>query len=131
MHKGIAVVLVALLVVVPISGAVQAHEPYPGTAAALSFVVPGLGQVYNGQVLKGMALLGAEAALLGSAVKIMPGCVYPDPSTLEFICGLNVDFNGALLLVAAGLYAWQVFDAYDVALKAVGDGAGVSYTYRF
>lgn len=44
---------------------VRQAEPaqHPGMAAVLSFVIPGLGQVYNGQIVSGI-LLGAVCILL-------------------------------------------------------------------
>jgi len=51
----------------PISAA-----PSPGVAAALSFVVPGLGQVYNGQILFG---IGLGALCVAGYLLILPGVI--------------------------------------------------------
>lgn len=42
----------------------QAAQPpkNPGVAAVLGFFFPGIGQIYNGQFLKGIAFLGIDAA---------------------------------------------------------------------
>ena len=36
------------------SSATSASQPQPGTAAVLSFFVPGVGQFYNGKFLRGV-----------------------------------------------------------------------------
>jgi TM2 domain-containing membrane protein YozV len=33
----------------------------PGVAAVLSFLIPGLGQIYNGQILKGLVVVVIQA----------------------------------------------------------------------
>lgn len=33
----------------------------PGVAAVLGFLIPGVGQIYNGQFLKGLVFLGIDA----------------------------------------------------------------------
>lgn len=43
----------------------------PGIAAALSFVIPGLGQLYNEQIFKGVAVL--LAAIAGLYLCVFPG----------------------------------------------------------
>lgn len=42
----------------------QAAQPpkSPGVAAVLGFFFPGIGQIYNGQFLKGIVFLGIDAA---------------------------------------------------------------------
>lgn len=38
----------------------MAPEHSPGLAAVLSTLIPGLGQIYNGQILKGLTVLGVQ-----------------------------------------------------------------------
>lgn len=45
----------------------------PGIAAVLSFLIPGLGQLYRGKILRG--LLWFLAAVIGYAAFIVPGIV--------------------------------------------------------
>lgn len=55
---------------------VSHYQPQPafnGVAAVLSFLLPGLGQVYRGSVLAG--LLWLVVVLLGYAMLIVPGLV--------------------------------------------------------
>ncbi|RKD76214.1 MULTISPECIES: DUF5683 domain-containing protein [Sinobaca] len=33
----------------------------PGLAAVLSFLIPGLGQIYNGQIFKGLIIIAIQA----------------------------------------------------------------------
>jgi len=51
------------------------HEKNPGTAFLYSLVIPGLGQMYNGEVAKGFAILGAETFLIvgGSLLAVLSG----------------------------------------------------------
>lgn len=64
-----------------------------GLAAVLSFFINGLGQIYNGQILKGLIII---------AVQII---------------------NGALTLILIGwiplaiIWVWAIYDAYNVANK--------------
>lgn len=66
----------------------------PGLAAVLSFLIFGLGQVYNGQIGKGIAIF------IGGIVLASMGFMF----CLPFI-GLAV------------LWLWSVYDAYDTAEK--------------
>jgi len=57
----------------------------PGTAALLSFLVPGLGQMYKGQVLNGIAWMGL--VILGYVFFIVPGVV------LHLICVIGASMG--------------------------------------
>lgn len=49
----------------------QTEEKSPGLAAVASAIIPGLGQIYNGQILKGiilMILLGFSIALMAVGI---------------------------------------------------------------
>ena len=67
-----------------------------GIAAVASFLVPGLGQVYNGQIAKGII---AGVITIGLAITVVG------------------------LIIAAPIWLWLVYDAYKV---AEGGGAGAS-----
>lgn len=64
---------------------------HPGIAAVLSFIVPGLGQIYNGELGKGF---GFVAGIIISG----------------FLCAI---FIGFILLPV--LWIWAVVDAYRTA----------------
>lgn len=63
-------------------------QKHPGLAAVASFLVPGLGQIYNGQIGKGLVLL-------------------------VVVVGLAITIVG--LVVAIPLWIWQIYDAYRTA----------------
>jgi len=65
----------------------------PGLAAVLSFLIPGLGQIYNGEIGKGFLIVGANV--------------------LSWI--LTVVFVGFILLPIVWGYA--VYDAYKTASR--------------
>lgn len=69
------------------------QDKSPGIAAVLSFIWPGAGQVYNGQLLKGFFM----AALVGF---------------LAFTV-----FAGVGLVLLPIIYLFQVYDAYRTAKK--------------
>lgn len=65
---------------------VSTHIWSPGIAALLSVVIPGLGQLYKGQVIRGILwflFVGAAYALL-----ILPGFF------LHFLCIVNAAWSG-------------------------------------
>ncbi|MGZ7206121.1 MAG: zinc-ribbon domain-containing protein [Halobacteriota archaeon] len=62
----------------------------PGIAAVLSFLVIGLGQIYNGQILKGLLMLG-----------------------VAILCGITI----VGLIVSFIIWLYGVFDAYGTAKR--------------
>jgi TM2 domain-containing membrane protein YozV len=89
---------------VPVSGcAAKRKELFfvknPGLAAVLSFLVCGLGQIYNGQIVKGIGLFVA-AGISG------------------LLCTVVIGF---ILLPAVWLYG--IYDAYKTA-ERINKGAG-------
>jgi TM2 domain-containing membrane protein YozV len=68
----------------------------PGIAAIASFVIPGLGQVYNGQIAKGFILGVVVVALV---------------------------LTGIGLLLAIPIWLWLVYDAYSTAEDLNGDSS--------
>ena len=65
----------------------------PGVAAVLSFFISGLGQIYNGQIVKGLIILGVQV------------------------------FNAILTVILIGfitgpiVWIWAIYDAYSTAKK--------------
>ena len=64
-----------------------------GLAAVLSFLIPGLGQIYNGEIGKGIGIL-----------------------VLTIILGI-LFFLLVTLLVLFILWIWNIYDAYSTAKK--------------
>ncbi len=90
----------------------------PGTAAALSVLCPGCGQLYLGQ-REGAAYLGATAAMAGTALGLAYG---------EEVGGLDEPARSArgplalpLLIGAQNLWFYSIFDAYRDARVLRGD----------
>lgn len=68
-------------------------------AAALSAVLPGAGQLYNRQWLKGIGFL---VPVLVLSAFIRPEMLLPEPSPMALLA----------LVVLLGLAIWSVVDAY-------------------
>jgi len=60
----------------------QRDLPKPGTAAVLSFLIPGLGQFYNGAFLRGIFWL-----------IITPGIWLATASTLGWVCHIVASYT--------------------------------------
>lgn len=109
-----------------------AEKPYvtkksPLTSFLLSLLVPGGGQFYNGETLKGFIMLTAFAAGVG--------------------VGVELDSSGrhgpaaAVLSMTAGVWAYSMADAvisserinaeHGFALAPLDDGIAVTYSYSF
>ena len=91
----------------------------PGIAAVLSFVFNGLGQLYNGQIFKGLLVVFLSAInllvlVLGSVLIALwllgkvSGTVYP-------IAGLGLFIIGLIAICIIGIYS--IIDAYKVASR--------------
>lgn len=90
--------------------------PNPGIAAVLSFIFTGLGQIYNGQIKKGLTLMAISALsmlllLIGAAIVIYSifGVIGPK----HLIGGLALVLLSILVIAAAGIY--NIYDAYNTA----------------
>jgi len=108
-----------------LDGTAKADAPKrnPGYAALLSFVIPGLGQVYNGEIVKGLVLLVAYVALFSVAVlsalqglSLMPrggaGPVYGPSLDVSAILGALFDGVGLIwMLLLIGLWVYAIADA--------------------
>jgi TM2 domain-containing membrane protein YozV len=78
----------------------------PGEALLFSFLVPGVGQMYNGQVGKGVGLLMlSSGALVGGAVASSNSCGY----------GCNTAPLAIGASVALATWIYSMFDAYGTA----------------
>ncbi len=70
-----------------------------GLAAVLSFFIPGLGQIYNGQIGKGIAVIVISFVLIFSMVILVGFILYPL------------------------FWIWSIYDAYTTA-KRINAGRG-------
>lgn len=91
----------------------------PGVSAVLSFVFSGLGQIYNGQIRKGLWImlfssLGLILVLFGAVLLgyYIFGKIF---FAAELIVSLILLLAGTLLIASLGMYS--IFDAYKVASK--------------
>ena len=94
-------------------------KKHPGVAAVLSFVFNGLGQLYNGHLVKGLVIIFFSALAL---LVVLLGAILIGFWLLgkNFFCGQLI--SGGILLVVGvfvigilGIYS--IFDAYKVASK--------------
>ncbi len=96
----------------------QLH-PGPGVAAVLSFIFSGLGQLYNGQIIKGLVViffsaLGMFVFIIGSILLglwLVGRVIFAQ----QLILGLGL-FIIALISICV-LGAYSIIDAYRIALK--------------
>ncbi len=90
---------------------------HPGVAAILSFIFNGLGQIYNGQIKKGlfivfistlsMLILIAGAILIG--LYLYGKIIF----SAQIIYGFLLFSIGLIFICILGI--WSIFDAYNVA----------------
>ena len=91
-----------------------------GIAGVLSFIFTGLGQIYNGSVLKGLVLMSVSAAavlaLLISAIiaaNVILGSMGIWPS--DFIKAVTIIAVSVIVIGLTGSYS--IYDAYRTANK--------------
>ena len=92
-------------------------KPYPGTAAVLSFIFSGLGQLYNGEIFKGLVLISCSAAsifvfILGSIFiwfYLSQKIFLPQ----QLILGIVFFAIGIIFICILGIYS--IYDAFRVA----------------
>lgn len=93
--------------------------PDPGVAAVLSFLFNGLGQIYNGQIAKGLVLMALSSLFMMILVVGAVFCGY------YFLTGFNYGWAlgwgiGCLLPSISGIAivgAYNIFDAYGTACR--------------
>lgn len=93
------------------------QKSHPGVAAVLSFVFNGLGQLYNGQIKKGLFIIllssvGMFIFILG-AIFIALWLLGKAISIGQITIGLLLFCLGLIIICILGLYS--IFDAYNVA----------------
>jgi len=92
---------------------------HPGVAAVLSFIFSGIGQLYNGQIKKGLLVIFLSVV---SIFIFLIGSIFIGFWLLgkfifrgELVLGLSLFFIGIIAICVLGLYS--IFDAYKVAAK--------------
>ncbi len=94
-------------------------KSHPGLAAVLSFVFNGLGQIYNGQISKGLLIIFISAVsmlvfLLGSVV--IAGWLLGKIASLKLLLlGFALFGVGLSFICVLGIYS--IIDAYKVAQR--------------
>jgi hypothetical protein len=91
----------------------------PGLAAVFSFIFSGLGQLYNGQIFKGLAIIFLSTI---SMLGLIIGGIFLGRWLLgkiifgnELVLGLAFFLIGLVFICILGIYS--IFDAYRVAAK--------------
>ncbi|MCM8766429.1 MAG: hypothetical protein NC920_06315 [Candidatus Omnitrophica bacterium] len=93
-----------------------------GVAAVLSFLVTGLGQIYNGQIKKGLWLIFFSALsmliLISGVILIGHWFFSYFPAQISFAIwelnlGIVLSLSGLVLICILGIYS--IFDAYKTA----------------
>ena len=93
--------------------------PNPGVAAVLSFLFNGLGQIYNGQIVKGLVLMAVSTFLMIGMVVGAVFCGY------YFLTGFRQGWalGWALWCLIPSVFGialigiYNIFDAYQTALR--------------
>ena len=98
----VGMLLLAVLLLVALAPA-MAEEKKTGIAVAASWLIPGAGQVYAGEVGRGLGIFLGEAVLVSLA---------------------NGQDSEGLMWVAVGGWVWQIFDASATAVKYNREHAG-------
>jgi TM2 domain-containing membrane protein YozV len=97
----------------------EEKKSHPGTAAVLSFIFNGLGQIYNGQIKRGLFVifLSCLSMLIFIIGAILIGLWLFGKviSAAQVISGLSFFLLGLILICILGI--WSIFDAYNVAQK--------------
>ena len=92
---------------------------HPGIAAVLSFVFSGLGQLYNGQMLKGLFIIFLSVVsmlvLIAGSIIIGLWLLAKITSLKLLILGLSLFLCALVFICVLGIHS--ILDAYRVAAK--------------
>ena len=98
----------------------QPCRHHAGTAAVLSFIFNGLGQLYNGQIVKGLIIMSATSlclvVILIGAVMIFHWVLARLHFIHELVIGTIVFVVGVIAACIIGTYS--IYDAYHTAAKS-------------
>lgn len=97
----------------------QDYARHPGIAAVLSFIFNGLGQLYNGQLAKGLIIIFLSSL---SILILIMGSVLIGLWLLGKLLSLKIAIAGLALFIIGLIFIcvlaiYSIFDAYRVALK--------------
>jgi TM2 domain-containing membrane protein YozV len=96
----------------------ESHKFHPGIAAVLSFVFNGLGQLYNGEIFKGLMIITISflslLSLVVGSILLYFSIRGIAPGSMQ-ILGAILFAGGLVAIVVVGLYS--IFDAYNTACK--------------
>lgn len=97
----------------------QNNKSHPGFAAVLSFIFNGLGQLYNGQIFKGLLIIFLAAistsVLIISSILIAFWLLGKNISYKIFISGIVLFVSNLIFIGILGIYS--IIDAYQTAAK--------------
>ena len=98
-------------------------SPSPGVAAVLSFLFNGLGQIYNGQIAKGLLIMALSSLLMIGMVVGSVFCGYYFLTGFKQEWALRWALWGLLpsLLGTTLVGVYNIFDAYQTALRMKED----------
>lgn len=95
----------------------------PGLSAVLSFLWNGLGQLYNGEIKKGLTIMSVSAAsmlvVVIGAVMVGQFLLMQTMSVPQLVWGLILLVLGIVSIAVVGIY--NIYDAYNTALKQMMD----------
>lgn len=101
--------------------------PNPRVAALLSFVFNGLGQIYNGEIKKGLTLIflsGISLLILILGTIFIFYFIKELPPISFLIWGVCLFFFGLTGMIVIGIYS--ISDAYNRAKKILEENEGSS-----
>lgn len=94
-------------------------ESHPGLAAVLSFIFNGLGQIYNGQIKKGLVIIFFSSLsmfiFIMGAVLIGFWLYGKIVSSWQIVLGVFLFCLGLIIICVLGI--WSIFDAYNAAKR--------------
>ena len=95
----------------------QNCKSHPGTAAVLSFIFNGLGQIYNGEIIKGLFIVFfSSLSLLLVVMGAIPIAFWLSGNLLfANILTISIVLFFAGLVCSCVISIYSIFDAYKVA----------------
>jgi len=97
----------------------QETKSHPGIAAVLSFIFNGLGQLYNGQIFKGLVIIffsSLSLLVLISGSILIGFWLLGNMAFCKILgWGAALFFIGLMCICVIGIYS--IFDAYRIAAK--------------
>lgn len=97
----------------------QEKTSHPGVAAVLSFVFNGLGQLYNGEIFKGLLIIFLSTlsmlVLIIASVLIGSWLLGKVASIRVLVCGIILFLTSIIAICVLGIYS--IINAYRVAAR--------------